>query len=89
MADELDGTPIEKKFEILADLWINYRNEEDFQEFVEYNDLGLPLAYATHEGIIEITEESAKFIEETFAILLAGLELEDTGYENLEEILGE
>lgn len=83
------STLFENKLAILAELWINYRADEEFQDFIEYNDLGLPLAYAIHNDIVPLTEKAEKFIEETFALLLAGLGLEDEDYENLDDVLSE
>lgn len=81
-------TPIEIQAEILSDLWLNYRQDEEFQDFVQYNDLGLPLAYALSSGIIQAGEKVNGFVEETFLLLLAGLDIEeDTGFENLGDIL--
>jgi hypothetical protein len=87
--EESGKTLFEHKAAILADLWLNYRNDEDFVDFVEYNDLGLPLAYAVDNGIVESTDVAARFIEETFELLLNGLDVEDTGFEDLDEILAE
>lgn len=82
------NTPTEKQAEILADLWLNYRQDTEFTDFVEYNDLGLPLAYAVNAGIVPLTPRATEFIEETFALLLAGLEVsEDTGFDSLDDIL--
>lgn len=81
------ATSFEDKCDILADIWLNYRDEEDFKDFIEYNDLGLPLAYAIGEDIVKITPIAEKFINETFELLLAGLEIEDTGFETLDEML--
>ncbi len=73
---------------ILADLWLNYREDEEFVDFIEYNDLGLPLAYAISEGVVEATDRAKAFINETFDLLLAGLDIdEDTGFEDLDEVL--
>ena len=81
-------TTFENKCEILADVWLTYRNDEDFQDFISYNDLGLPLAYALANGIVKKSDECTRFVEEAFALLLAGLGIdEDTGYEFLEEVL--
>lgn len=66
---------------------MDYRQDEEFKDFVQYNDLGLPLAYAIAEGIVERTDMSATFINEAFEILLAAMSVEDTGYETLQEIL--
>lgn len=80
-------TTFENKVAILADLWLGYRNDETFTDFIEYNDLGLPLAYALDNGLIVANEKTNAFIDETFALLLAGLELEDTGFTNLNDLL--
>lgn len=72
---------------ILAELWMDYRGDVEFQDFIEYNDLGLPLAYAISEGIVEKTDIASNFINEAFDILLAALGVEDTGFESLEDML--
>lgn len=66
---------------------MEYRDDVEFKDFIEYNDLGLPLAYAIAEGIVEKTEISSNFINEAFDILLSALGVEDTGYESLEDLL--
>lgn len=84
-----NGSAFEDKASILAELWIDYRNDDNFTDFIEYNDLGLPLAYAVTEGIVESTTLAAKYIEETFDLLLAAFDIEDTGFENLEDLIAE
>lgn len=74
------------KVSILADLWMNYRDEEGLEDFIEYNDLGLPLAYAIVTDIVSLSPRAALYVEETFQLLLESLELEDTGFANLEEM---
>lgn len=82
------ATTFENKCALLSELWLNYKDDEEFADFVEYNDIGLPLAYAISNGIVESTEKAERFIEETFALLLAGLEIdEDTGFEDLDDLL--
>jgi hypothetical protein len=66
---------------------MEYRDDTEFQDFIEYNDLGLPLAYAIAEGIVESTDIASNFINEAFDILLSALGLEDTGYKSLEDLL--
>lgn len=80
-------TSYQIKTEILSDLWMNYRTDEEFKDFVEYNDLGLPLAYAIANGIVENSAMSESFINETWDILLSGLGIEDTGFESLDDLL--
>jgi len=74
---------------ILADLWLNFREDDEFKDFVRYNDIGLPLAYAIANGIVESTDLAERFITETFELLLSGLGMEDTGFELLDDILNE
>jgi hypothetical protein len=82
-------TDFSNKIKILADLWINYRDEEDFEDFCDYNDLGLPLAYLTDNGLATPSELGNKYIAETFDLLLVSLKIsEDTGFEDLDEMLG-
>jgi hypothetical protein len=80
-------TTYDNKCFILADLWLNYRTDEQFEDFAEYNDLGLPLAYSIMESIVKSTDVAEGFINETFDLLLAGLEIEDTGFDSLDEML--
>jgi hypothetical protein len=80
-------TTFSNKTLILSDLWLNYRDDEEFVDFCEYNDLGLPLAYALSSNIVEPTAVAEKFVNETFDLLLAGLGIEDTGFELLDDLL--
>ena len=80
-------TPTNLKAEILADVWMNFRDDTEFVDFIEYNDLGLPIAYAIANGIVEMTPKAQGFIDESFDLLLAGLGVEDSGFENLDEIM--
>lgn len=83
-------TSITNKASILADLWLNYRQDEEFVDFIEYNDIGLPLAYVVSNGIVDLTPMAEQFINETFLLLLAGLGIEDeqTEFETLDDLLG-
>jgi len=73
---------------ILAELWMHYRDDEDFVDFVEYNDLGLPLAYGVANNLVEsLTDTGITMVEETWDLLLSGLGVEDTGFEYLDDLL--
>jgi len=83
-----DTTPSNIKAEILSDLWMDYRDEKEFASFIEYNDLGLPLAYAVANNIIELTDSVERFTDEAFTILLSSLGIaEDTGFDSLDDVL--
>ena len=81
-------TPFSKRCEILSELWMNYRNNETFEEFIEYNDLGLPMAHLIAENLVEATRQGEIYIDETFELLLNVLSIEDDNYDSLAEMLG-
>jgi len=75
------------KVAILADLWINYRDDENFVDFIEYNDLGLPLAYIVHTELAQISDTGILYIDETFNLLCAALGLDlEKDYESLQQM---
>lgn len=88
MTEQTSPTPFLTKTFILGELWLNYRKDPEFQDFIEYNDLGLPLAYAISEGMIEKSPIAENYVLETFEVLLAGLGIEDEGFETLDDLLG-
>jgi len=82
------GNTFENKITILAELWMNYRDDEDLQDFVEYNDLGLPLAYFLMNEIVLPTSQSELYINETYDLFIASLQVADKEWESLDEVLG-
>jgi hypothetical protein len=83
----LPETPFNIKAEILADLWMNHREADIFLDFVEYNDLGLPVAYLVANGVVERNKIINEFVEETFSLLLSILNVEDTGFNSLSDLI--
>jgi hypothetical protein len=65
---------------------MNYRDDEEFMDFIEYNDLGLPLAHFISDGIVSTSPLAQQYIEETFNLFIAALDLEDTEFATLEEV---
>ena len=89
MTDSTSPT-FSNKCEILADLWYNYRSDEQFEDFIEYNDIGLPLAYLITESICKPSELATKYIDETYALLVEALGVSDKEtYESIDQMLGE
>ena len=82
------NTPIETQADILAELWMDYRDEEYFAEFFGYADLGLPLAYLLSKGIVTHNPEADKFIVDTWETFLSLCgHQEDEGFEILHDVL--
>ena len=82
-------TTFENKALILGQLWINYKAEDEWIDFFVYNDLGLPLAFAFSEGVINHTPVLEQYVNETWALFLEGLDIEDEGFEDILDLLGE
>lgn len=82
-------TTFENKCRILSDLWIKYRNEETLEDFFSYTDISLPLAFLISEKIVsEKNGAIESFIDEAFMLFLQAMNIEDDGFEELDEILG-
>lgn len=79
-------TDFSKKCSILGELYINYKDNSKLKDFVEFNDLGLPLAYLSSEGLCELSTDGEKYIEETWTLFLNSLKIQDTGFEVLDEL---
>lgn len=81
-------TSFEDRCNILAELWIEYRDQEDFKDFISYNDLGLPLSFMVSEGIVTANDKTSIMVNETFELFLATLGVElDTGFDSLDDLL--
>ena len=80
-------TPFSNRCDILAEIWVNYKGDPDFEDFLSYNDLGLPLAYAISVEIISATPKAEMFVNETFELLLSALGVADESYESLDDLL--
>ena len=93
MADEVKDrlknmqTTFENKCAILSDLFLNHRSDEDYSDFVEYADLGLPLAYLLDNEIALSTARAKEIIVETFDLLLELHGVEDSGFTSLEQVI--
>ncbi len=77
----------DNKITILAELWMNYRDDKDLKDFIEYNDLGLPMAYFLMNEIVLPTDSTHIYINETYDLLVAALGVEDVEWESLDEML--
>lgn len=83
-------TQFADKCGILGQLWQDYRDDEDFKEFIEYNDLGLPLAFFIAEGMVHETPLAEQYVDETFDLFITAIDLteEEIGeLDNLNDVL--
>ena len=72
---------------ILGQLYSNYKEDENFKDFIEYNDMGLPLAYLASENLCDVTPDGGRYITETWSLFIDMLGVEDTGFDSLNQLL--
>lgn len=80
-------TAFADKVGILSEIWMTRRDDEDFEDLVEYADLGLPLAYASENDMVDLKPSAVDMINEAFDMLLMNLGVEDEGYYSLAHLL--
>ena len=79
-------TTFDNKCAILADLWLGYREDPEFEDYITYNDLALPLAYSITNKIVEPTDRATNFINEGFSLLLSLLGVDDDNFQSLDDL---
>lgn len=80
-------TSFETICSILSELWSSYKDDPEFKDFVEYNDIGLPLAFLLDTNMVDASEQAKGYVIETWDIFLNALGLEnDIEWKSLEQI---
>jgi hypothetical protein len=71
---------------ILGQLWIDFREDEKFSAFMEYNDIGVPMAYFIAEGLANPTPLGEQYVEETLDMMFTLLEITEEEVDELDQI---
>jgi hypothetical protein len=71
----------------LGDLYANCKDDEEFKDFINYHNLGFPLAYFVREDLASVSDDGARYIKETWELFLASRDLEDVGFTDLDSVL--
>jgi hypothetical protein len=58
------------KAAIVSEVWMDHRDDEEFAKFIEYNDIGLPLAYFIVSELVTPTEQAEGYVEEAYHLLV-------------------
>jgi len=83
-------TDFSKKIDILSEFFSLYREDKQIEDFIEFNDVGLPLAWLSSEGLCEINEDGKKYVAETWEVFLLTVGIaKDEGFENLDEVMAQ
>jgi hypothetical protein len=75
-------TDFDRACAILSELYIGYSDDPEFRDFIEYNDIGIPLAHFINDGLVKELDPSANiYIEETFSLLCKSLGYKSATYD--------
>jgi len=81
-------TTFENKCKILGDFGVAYNDDETWANFVRYANFGLHLSLAIDLDMVKPNNDRLyKLIDETWYLFLRLLEVEDRGYEDLEDLI--
>jgi hypothetical protein len=80
------ATTFDSKALILGQVWMHHKDDDELAAFFKYNDIGVPLAFAYTEGIVTHTPSLETYVNETFDQLLDALAIEDSGFEDLQDL---
>jgi hypothetical protein len=71
---------------LLAQLWIDFREDDQFKPFMEYNDIGVPMGYFIAEGLVTPTPLGEQYVEESIDMLFTLLNITEVEIDELDEI---
>ena len=75
------------KAEILVQFTQDYFNSGEYEEFFDYNDLGIPLSIAITQDMVILTNEGENLLEETWKELCLLFEADpDSEYETIDDL---
>jgi len=75
---------------ILGQFWYDFRDDQTVKPFMEYNDVGMPLAWFIATGVVTPLPMAEEYINETFAMFLDAMEVEEADVvdvDNLDDLL--
>jgi hypothetical protein len=71
---------------ILGQFWFEFRDDDKLEDFISYNDVGLPLAWFIATGVVTANPMAEDYINETFALFLSALEVTEEEVEDLDDL---
>lgn len=75
------------KAEILVQFTQDEFNSGDYEEFFDYNDLGVPLAIAINNDLVILTDAGEQLLDETWKDLCLLFEADpDNEYESIDDL---
>jgi hypothetical protein len=88
----MSKTPFSNKVDVLGEFWLLYRDQaaedQGWQDFIDWADVGLPMAYMAWQGMVTIKPDSKKYIEEAWDVFCEMLNVDPNGkYINMADLL--
>jgi hypothetical protein len=75
------------KAEILVQFTQDYFNSGEYEEFFDYNDLGIPLSIAITQDMVILTDSGEELLEETWKDLCLLFDANpDSEYESIDDL---
>ena len=75
------------KAEILVQFTQDSFNDEEYSEFFDYNDLGIPLSIAIVQEMVILTDEGEQLLDETWKDLCLLFEADpESEYESIDDL---
>ena len=75
------------KAEILVQFTQDYFNSGEYEEFFDYNDLGIPMSIAITQDMVILTDSGEQLLEETWIELCLLFEADPNGeYESIDDL---
>lgn len=88
----MSKTPFSNKCDVLGELWLFYGEEveelkhEEWKEFWNYADIGLPLAYMIWKELVTINPIAVKYIDEAWDYFCKMIKIDpEEIYEGIED----
>lgn len=69
------GVNFEDRCGILGQFWYEFRDDPTVKPFIEYNDVGMPLAWFIATGVVTPLPMAEEYINETFVMFLDAMEV--------------
>lgn len=68
----MSKTLFSSKCQVLGELWLYYRedaaNNENWREFFQWADIGLPMAYMAWQGVVTIKAEGEEYVNNAYDV---------------------
>jgi len=85
----MSKTPFSNKCKVLGELWLYYREQasqhNEWQQFFEWADIALPLAYMSWQELVIIKPDAEQYVHDAWVTFCEMIEIDaDAEYKGIE-----